>query len=156
MSSKHDSDTAGRRRGLAAASCERSEWRAVARPLALLVSAFGAGCWYTAHVTSEALGLPIAIAYTIALGWLARSVIGWTRGSAASLEGHALEDFRNRHFWSRPARWSYAGILVCDGLFLLDLNPDSPALFFLFAALSAVFSLEVGVLSIVLGAVQLL
>lgn len=137
------------------ATCERTEWRAVACPLALLLAAFGGGWWYTAHATSDALGLPVAIPYCIALGWLARAVVGWMRGSGSAMDAGALEDFRNRQFWSRPARWSYASILVCDGLFLLEMSPEAPALFFVFAALAGVFSIEIGVLSMILGALQL-
>ncbi len=138
------------------AACERSEWRAVACPLAVLVVTFGAGWWYTTHATAAMLGWPVAIPYGIALGWLARALVGWIRGSASAMDAGALEQFRDRHFWSRPARWSYAAILVCDGLFLLDLNPEAPALFFVFAALAGIFAIEVGVMSVVLGTLQLL
>lgn len=108
------------------------------------------------RVTGAALGWPVAIAYGIALMWLGRALIGWGHGSAAAMDAGALDDFRNRHFWSRPARWSYAALLVCDGLFLLEVNPGAPVLFFVFAALSSIFAIEVGVLSVVLGALQLL
>lgn len=137
------------------ARTERGEWRALASSLALLVAAFGAGWWHAAHAGGPALGWPVAMAYLIALGWLVRAVAGWLRGSTAIMEARELARFRDRQFWSRPARWSYAAILVCDGLFLLEVNPEAHLLFLLLSALAALFAPEVGLLSAVLGAWQL-
>lgn len=142
--------------GAPTSTSERDEWRAVAFPLGVLVVLFGAGWWYTARATGVSLGWPVAIPYGIALGWLARALLGWAQGSRSAMDRGTLAQFRDRQFWSRPARWSYAAVLVCDGLFLLDLEPEAPALFLVFAALAGVFAIEVGVLSVVLGVFQLL
>lgn len=137
------------------AHTERGEWRALASSLALLVAAFGAGWWHAVRVDGPALGWPVAMAYLIALGWLLRALVGWLRGSTAHMHARELERFRDRHFWSRPARWSYAAILVCDGLFLLEVNPQAHLVFLLLSALAALFAPEIGVLSAVLGTWQL-
>ena len=134
---------------------ERTEWRAVACSLALVLSAFGAGWLYSVRTAGVELGWPVAAACAIALAWWMRALIGWSRGDAAPMAARALDDFRDRHFWSRPARWSYAALLVCDALFMLDVNPGMPLPFFLLAALSALFAVEVGVLTAVLGAALL-
>lgn len=122
--------------------------------MSLLIAAFGAGWWYAAQVHGEVLGWPVAVPYGVALGWLVRALCGWLGGSSAAMDARALADFRHRNFWSRPARWSYAAVLICDGLFVLELHPDAPALFLVFAALSAFFAIEIGVLSAVLGALH--
>ncbi|MGE5526088.1 MAG: hypothetical protein ACM3SS_20420 [Rhodospirillaceae bacterium] len=134
---------------------ERSEWRAVARPLALLLTAFGAAWLYSGHTAGVSLGWSVALTYCIGLGWLARAVIGWRCGQESPMDARALQSFRDGHFWSRAARSSYAAVVVCDGLFLLDLHPDRPAVFFVFAALLAVFSVDIALLSIVVAAFAL-
>lgn len=135
---------------------ERSEWRAVAGPLAILLSAFGAGWLYAAQTSDAGFGWPVAMAYGIALAWLARALMGSMYGSVSSMSRTAVDEFRQRAFWSRPARWSYAALLVCDGLFLLESNPAAPGVFLIFAAASSAFSIEVGVLSLLIGAWQLM
>ncbi len=137
------------------ARTERGEWRALASSLAPLLAAFGAGWWHAAHSGAPAFGWPVAIPYLIALGWLVRAVAGWLCGSTATMDARELARFRDRQFWSRPARWSYAAILVCDGLFLLEVNPEAHLLFLLLSVLAALFAPEVGLLSAVLGAWQL-
>jgi hypothetical protein len=47
-------------------------------------------------------------------------------------------------------------VLVGDGLFLLELAPGAPLLFFALAVLAAFFAREVGLPSILLGAWYLL
>lgn len=116
---------------------------------------FGAGWLYSAHTVGVSLGGSVALTYCIGVGWLARAVIGWSRGQESPMDPGALQSFRDCHFWSRAARSSYAAVVVCDGLFLLDLHPDKPALFFVFAALSAAFSLDIALLSIVVAALVL-
>jgi len=83
-------------------------------------------------------------------------MFGWCTGSELCMNRRALEAFRNRQFWSRAARYSYAAVLVSDGFFLLQAQPHTPAFFFLFAALAGVVAPEVGLLALVLGAHYLL
>ena len=120
-------------------------------PLSLMLVAFAIGSAYTWSLDPHALGWPVAVPFGVGLAWLARALAGWWRGSAVAMDPHVLDRFRDSAFWSRPARYSYAAVLVCDGFFLVEVNPESPAMFFVFAALSMIFSIEIGAVSVALG-----
>lgn len=134
----------------------RDEWRAVALPLAVLVAVFGAGWVFSQRAGNAPLGWPVVVAYAIALGWVVRAGIGALSASTAPLTPRDAEVFRDRHFWSRSARWTYAALILCDGFFLLELFPERVGLFFVFAGLAALFSAEIGLVSTVLAAWHLL
>lgn len=133
------------------AASARTEWRVVALSLAALLALFGTGWAWSAQAGAEPLGPPAVLTCIIAGLWLLRAGVGALTASAAPLSEAALDAFRERAFWSRPARASYAAVLLCDGLFLLDVPPHHPELLFAFCGLAALFSREVGVIALVLA-----
>ncbi len=137
-------------------NCERGEWRAVAWSLGTLLCVFGAGWVYTARGNAGDFSWPVAVSYGIGLAWLVRALFGCWRGSTERIDKATLDTLRDRWFWSVAARCSYAALMVCDGLFLLDAWPDKPALFFAFAAISALFSLRIAIPSAAVAAYCLL
>lgn len=126
----------------------RAEWRVVALSLAALLGMFGAGWSYSAHAGGEPLGPGATFVCGIALLWLVRASAGALTASADPLSGAALEAFRDRAFWSRPARASYAAVLLCDGLFLMEVVPQHPAVLFACCGVAALFSREVGLIAL--------
>lgn len=135
----------------ATAVSPRTEWRAVALSLAALLGLFGAGWAWSTQTGGEPLGPAAMLAVGIALLWLLRAGAGALTASREPLSGAALDAFRDRAFWSRPARASYAAVLLCDGLFLLELAPHHPAVLFACCGAAALFSREVGAIALALA-----
>jgi hypothetical protein len=126
---------------------ERAEWRAIALPLLVVLPLFGWAALLTARPGDGIFAVP----YAVGLAWLVRALAGWARSSGAPLTADALAAFRDRQFWSRPARGSYALVVVCDGLFLASHGSAPHFVVLLFCALACAFAPEVGLIAAALA-----